>query len=79
MISFSTTIIRYVNKSSNNCSLRFKKNLVLIVVGTFNEDIANIMHIYFYEELAAHHYNKNLNWGLPTSVNKNYIWFYVQF
>ena len=79
MISFSTTIIRYVNKSSNNCSLRFKKNLVLIVVGTFDEDIANIMHIYFYEELAAHHYNKNLNWGLPTSVNKNYTWFYVQF
>lgn len=54
-------MIRYVNKSSNNCSLRFKKNLVLIVVETFDEDIANIMHIYFYEELAAHHYNKNLN------------------
>ena len=48
MISFSTTIIRYVNKSSNNCSLRFKKNLVLIVVGTFDEDIANTMHIYFF-------------------------------
>ena len=58
MISFSPTMIRYVNKSSNNCSLRFKKNLVLIVVGTFDEDIANIMHVYFYEELAAHHYNK---------------------
>lgn len=58
MISFSPTMIRYVNKSSNNCSLRFKKKLVLIVVGTFDEDIANIMHIYFYEELAAHHYNK---------------------
>ena len=58
MISFSPTMIRYVNKSSNNCSLRFKKNLVLIVVGTFDEDIANIMHIYIYEELAAHHYNK---------------------
>ena len=43
MISFSPTMIGYVNKSSNNCSLRLKKNLVLIVVGTFDEDISNIM------------------------------------
>ena len=71
MISFSTTMIRYVNKSSNNFSIRLKKNLVLIVVGTFDDDISNIMHTYCFEELAAHHYNKNLNWGLLTSVNKN--------
>ena len=29
------------------------------------------MHIYSYEELAAHYNNKNLNWGLSMSVNKS--------
>ena len=29
------------------------------------------MHIYTYEELAAHYYDKNLNWGLPMSVYKD--------
>lgn len=51
----SPTMIRYVNMSSNNGSLRYKKNLILLVVGTFDDNISNMVYINSYEELAAHY------------------------